>query len=124
MKRFIPIATILLVWTAAVSSAAIPAASESSFEYAFHSLVAPDQKGLNVEIFPNPVTEGRLTVQSDKPIISVQILNITGKLVYAQDFKSGTSMVEIELDKVDKGIYLVRVNFPEQVSHTEKIMVR
>jgi hypothetical protein len=124
MKRMIPLAAMLFWSTASFSSAAIPAAHESKFDYAFHSLVAPDQKGLNVEIFPNPVTEGRLTVQSEKPILSVQILNITGKLVYAQEFKNGTNLVEIELDKVDKGIYLVRVNFPELVSHTEKIMVR
>jgi hypothetical protein len=77
-----------------------------------------------VELYPNPITEGRLTITASDDISSVQILNITGKVVFNQEFDSNTNRVDLELDKLEKGIYLVRINFPGKLSRTEKVMIK
>ncbi|NTV84473.1 MAG: T9SS type A sorting domain-containing protein [Bacteroidales bacterium] len=83
-----------------------------------------DQPEKEVEIFPNPVTEGRLTLTTSENIKTVQILNITGKMVFSQDYPPGTLSATIELDKPEKGIYLVRIGFADKTTHTEKIMIK
>jgi hypothetical protein len=107
MKKLLPLAAILLLWAAAVNG------TED-----------PEQPERKIEIFPNPVTQGRLTITSSEDIRSVHILNIAGKTVFTQDYEPNTGSVVIELDKLEKGIYLVRIGFANEISHTEKIMIK
>jgi hypothetical protein len=51
-------------------------------------------------------------------------LNITGKIVFSQEFQPNTTMVDLQLDKLEKGIYLVRIGFTGKETHTEKVMVK
>ena len=51
-------------------------------------------------------------------------MNITGKVVFSQVYPSGSSSEVIELNKLEKGIYLVRIGFAGKENHTEKIMIK
>ncbi len=73
-----------------------------------------DQLVREIELYPNPITDGHLTITSSESIQSVQILNITGKIVFNQEFQPNTNTVDLELDKLEKGIYLVRIGFIRQ----------
>jgi hypothetical protein len=124
MKNLIPLTAILFFLVSSVYGNSDPASSIRTGEYGFYSYLGPEQPERSIELFPNPVTEGRLTVSSSDNILSVQILNITGKVIFHQEYQPNTTTVEIELDKQEKGIYLVRINFANKEIHTEKIMIK
>lgn len=88
------------------------------------SFQSQEEPELKVEIYPNPLTEGRLTVKANEQILSIQVLNITGEIVLNTEYQPGTYDVVLELNQAEKGLYLVRVNFDNKVIHTEKIMVK
>jgi hypothetical protein len=124
MKYFLPLTAIFLFWFASVSGDILLSFSPISKDYKYLILSVADQPDYKVEIYPNPVTEGRLTINTKSNIQSVQILNITGKIVFNQEYQPNTSSVSIELNKMEKGIYLVRINFSTKENHTEKIMIK
>ena len=124
MKKSIPLTAILFLWAASAIAIDLVPFSESHSSFPFVNSERADQPEKEVEIFPNPVTEGRITITSPEGILSVQVLNITGKMVLNQDYQPNTNSVVVELDKMEKGIYLVRIVFPGKVTHTEKIMIR
>ncbi len=123
MKKCIPLTVILFLWAASAIAMDMPPYSAAhSYPYAITERAGQPER--DVEIFPNPVTEGRVTITSSESILSVQVLNITGKMVLNQDYQPNTNSVVLELDKMEKGIYLVRIVFPGKVTHTEKIMIK
>jgi hypothetical protein len=124
MKKLIPLTAILFLWATSAIGSDLPPFSEHHSSSPFYASARIDQPERDIEIFPNPVTEGRITITSSENILSVQILNITGKMVFSQEYEPNTSSVVIELDKLEKGIYLVRIGFTGKVSYTEKIMIK
>lgn len=124
MKKLLLFTTFLLYWATAAFADNPSYLSDHSGYTTLQVLQSYDQPEKEIEIFPNPVTEGRLTLTTSENIKNVQILNITGKMVYSQDYPPGTLTVTVELDKPEKGIYLVRIGFTDNTTHTEKIMVK
>ena len=69
-------------------------------------------------VFPNPVLVGEiLTVDSEKHILSVQILDVQGKEVFQE---AGSSVTV--LHSLQAGIYFLRVNF-EEGSRYKKLLI-
>jgi hypothetical protein len=124
MKKLIPLAAILFLWATSLIASDLPPFTESLDPFLFTFTESDGQPERDIEIFPNPVTEGRVTITSSESILSVQILNITGKMVLSQEYEPNTNSVVVELDKLEKGIYLVRIGFAGKVTHTEKIMIK
>ena len=124
MKKLLPLFAMLFLWAAAMTATALPAASELNSISRTYFQPGQDQLVRDIELYPNPVTNGHLTINSSESIQSVQILNITGKMVFNQEFQPNTNTVDLELDKLEKGIYLVRIGFIGKESHTEKVMVK
>ncbi len=124
MKKLLPLTVILVLWAASAVGNKAPALPGNPFSMPVYRLEMGDQPEKDIEIYPNPVTEGRLTITTTESILTVQILNITGKMVFSQEYQPNTSSVVVELDKMEKGIYLVRVGFTDKTSYTEKIMIK
>jgi hypothetical protein len=124
MKKIIPLAAIFVLWATSVIGSDLPPYAESHPSYPFYAIESFDQPEREIELFPNPVTSGRLTIKSAESFRSIQILNITGEIVFNQEYSSGSTSEVIELDKLEKGIYLVRIGFTGKVNHTEKIMIK
>jgi len=124
MKRFLPLFAILFLWAALVTANGLPAVDEMNSISRTYFQPGQDQPAREIELYPNPITDGRLTISSSESIQSVQILNITGKIVFNQEFQPNTNTVDLELDKLEKGIYLVRIGFIGKEIHTEKVMVK
>ena len=74
----------------------------------------------STKVYPNPCNE-ILTVSSENPIESVQILNMTGKLVLEKR-KLGKNST-LHLQDLPSGMYIVRIN-DEKSSRHQKIMKR
>jgi hypothetical protein len=124
MKKFIPLAAICLLWAASVMGSELPPYGQTHSDSPFYTTPGAGQSDRAIEIFPNPVTEGRITIKSDEGFRSVQIMNITGEIVFNREYPMGSTTEVIELDKLEKGIYLVRIGFTGKVNHTEKIMIK
>jgi hypothetical protein len=83
-------------------------------------------KNENLKIYPNP-SDGIFTIELNKTEsnkVSIEILDITGKLVYINDYPvMGTLKEIIDLQNLNKGMYFLRVKEEEKIS-TVKIIFR
>ncbi len=69
----------------------------------------PDNKLASFKLYPNPTT-GELTVESGKSSIGkLEIVTLTGELVFVQDFGKQT-IAHISITNWPKGIYFIRTN--------------
>lgn len=81
----------------------------------------------SIVVYPNPVIHNFLNVQFDLSNASaVQILlyDLNGQIVLnnaSQEFEIGKHKQVLDLTKLPKGVYVVKVNTPEK-SHTQKII--
>lgn len=124
MKRILPLAAIFICWAATAMGSEFPPYGNTHPVAPFFAGFSQEQPEKTVEIFPNPVYEGRITIKSEESFRSVQVMNITGELVVNREYPLGTQTEVIELENLEKGIYLVRIGFEGKVTHTEKIMVK
>ena len=76
----------------------------------------------NVTIYPVPVRENNFTVRTDKEISSIKVTNIIGQDIYKNRF-SNIQTVQIVLDNIKRGMYLVTIQFADGTRVVKKIMV-
>jgi hypothetical protein len=119
MKKSLLLSAFLFLWAAAFSSDVAP----YSLAHEFSTLFL-EQTESGIIMYPNPVTEGILTIKSGESFHSIQILNITGEIVFNQDYPSGSNQEVLEITKLEKGMYLVRIGFAGRANHTAKIIVK
>lgn len=78
----------------------------------------------NVQIYPNPVTENKISVRSAVDIRSVEIYNILGKLILRDnEITENRQEREIYLDNIPDGVYLLKVTLTNGQRFTEKILL-
>jgi hypothetical protein len=121
MKKWLPLLFLMFFWANAIAGM-LPPYSESYSVNAF--FLEESQPNRNIEVYPNPMTEGILTIRSEETFYAIQILDITGKIVFNQDYPAGTVSETVELTRLDKGMYLVRVIFSNNTTQTGKLIVK
>ena len=124
MKKLYLLTAIITVHACILTHAAEPVFPEAILQAGAIYAQTPEDPEKKIEVFPNPMTEGILNLKTEAQMLSVQILNITGKIVYNQEYQPGTYSAVLELSKLEKGIYLIRINFSDKDVHTEKLMVK
>jgi len=73
-------------------------------------------------IYPNPVKNGVFTIENNKNNTSVEIYDISGRLIKAaQKLDKGAN--KISIDGIKKGVYLVKINTDGSTIVTKKIIV-
>ncbi len=80
--------------------------------------------GQNVVIQPNPVTNGRFTVQAPQPLTSVEIVTIVGQSVFHQDFSAPQREALVVFNTMPSGVYLVQVKYGNDQSVSKKIIIQ
>jgi len=114
---------VFFLWAGVAFASELPPYSELySFSPFYIQQPQPADKG--IQMYPNPVTEGRLTIKSEESFHLIQILNITGEIVFSQEYPAGTNSEVIELTNLEKGMYLVRIGFAGKANHTGKIIIK
>lgn len=73
------------------------------------------QKRNNLSIYPNP-TKGEINIKTDKKIKSSTVLDLSGKVLLQ------TSSEKANISSFTKGTYLLKVEFADGTSKTEKII--
>ncbi|UKB84141.1 T9SS type A sorting domain-containing protein [Chryseobacterium sp. MEBOG06] len=69
----------------------------------------------NVALYPNP-TQGEVSIKTDKKIKSTSIVDMTGKTV------NSTNSEKADLSSLPKGNYLLKVDFSDGTTTTEKVI--
>lgn len=77
----------------------------------------------DISIYPNPVINNTVTITAETDFNEIEILNIVGRIVYQKRFKPATAKATLNLQDLNKGIYVIRVNFDNNSLITEKIMI-
>jgi hypothetical protein len=108
MKLFSYIALFLILWAG------------TGTLYGNNSLPDNTNPG-EVIIYPNPVSDGAITLKSDQKIERVEILNILGQIVQTEDLNS-VYLYKMNLE-LQSGIYLIRVIFTNNSYSTKRIRV-
>ncbi len=82
-----------------------------------------EEKPATLKVFPNPVVDGTLSIDSDNTIEKIEILSIVGQVVYIQELEPSNS-VRLFLNNIKSGVYLVKVSFVDNTSDTKRIWVK
>lgn len=77
-------------------------------------------KNIDVKLYPNP-SSGIFHIKCDN-IRSIEIINISGKLVYSKSFEGIISNININLRDYSKGIYLINI-YTDQGLINKKIII-
>jgi len=77
----------------------------------------------NTKIFPVPVTNNRFTITSDKAFVFVRLTNIIGQETTRERYNYPRNRAEISFSDVQKGIYLVTIQFEDKTRTVKKILI-
>jgi hypothetical protein len=124
MKKNILLSVLLILWASSAMASDLPPYGSTYSLNPFYFEQESLQNDREIVMYPNPVTEGRLTIKSEESFNSIQILNITGEIVFSQEYPMGSTLEVLELNKLEKGMYLVRIGFEGKTNHTAKIIVK
>ncbi|SMO53301.1 Por secretion system C-terminal sorting domain-containing protein [Chryseobacterium rhizoplanae] len=72
-------------------------------------------KADNISVYPNP-TKGEISIKTDKKIKSTSVIDVSGKTLSTNN--SGTP----DISSLPKGVYLLKVDFSDGTSKTEKVI--
>ena len=78
---------------------------------------------ITFDIFPNPNGIGSLQIEAEKAIQKVEIFNIVGQNIQTEQFNGNSDNTNIDLTKVESGIYLVKVHFANNHFSLRKLIV-
>jgi hypothetical protein len=79
-----------------------------------------------VSIYPNPSTG---QVHFDYPdheegVLSIQLMDLSGKLVYSYDSQSESNGERVDLSAVKKGMYMARISIDGVYVETQKLLLK
>ncbi len=124
MKKFFPAIMIMLLLTLLKFNASIA----SLFEISNPGSDVVNMDGtlpeLIVSVYPNPVTDNKINIIASQNIKSIKILTIVGSAIFDEKYEAGITSVELNLDKVSRGLYLLKLEFNKDKFYTEKIMIK
>ncbi len=124
MKKLFPVIMIILLLTSMRFDISIARLTENHNDEVVLFTGGIDTHSLKVEVYPNPVENNRINIMANQDIRSVKILNVLGSVVFNEQYDEGTNNVQLDLNKLNKGLYLLKIEFAGEETYTEKIMVK
>lgn len=77
----------------------------------------------NLNIYPNPVVSDHFTFESNAPVKSAHMFDITGKEIYNEIYANPVKATNVKLGSRVSGVYLIKVVFSDNSSITKKILI-
>lgn len=77
-----------------------------------------------IKLYPNPVIDGVLKVHTNHNIRHIEIINVIGQTIQKEINEELSTDMAIELESMQRGMYLVRVTFENKKSIIKKILVK
>lgn len=75
------------------------------------------------KMYPNPLSYGNLTVEAGEMIQRVEVYNLMGQNVYNEVIDQSSDKVEINMNRINAGMYLVNIVFSENQISIQKLIV-
>ncbi len=116
---------ILLIMTSVLASGQTNAGNNTTeaVEAKEINITDPEDEDANTKIFPVPVINNRFTISSDKEFIFVRLTNIIGQETTREKFSNPRKRAEISFPEVQKGIYLVIIQYEDRTRTVKKILI-
>jgi len=124
MKKILPILVFVLLLTSMKFNASIARLFEGNnpdLEFVDMNASVPE---LVVSVYPNPVVDNKVNIITSENIKSIKILTIVGSVIFNEEYQAGITSVQLDLDKLSKGLYLLKLEFDKEKTYTEKIMIK
>ena len=119
MKRFLNICLLVIL---PILFFAMPSYSQG------YSYEKPELKFMSeseVTIYPNPVTDNKFFVKSEKAVKSVEVLNVIGQSFAKVVNTTGIPYnILVKLPDCDNGLYMVKITFKDNSKMIKKILVK
>ena len=61
----------------------------------------------SLKIYPNPVTNGNISINADNTIVSAQLFSLNG--IKLNEFKTSSSSLSVPMDKLKTGAYILKI---------------
>jgi hypothetical protein len=82
------------------------------------------ERSMVVSLYPNPVVNGNvLTINTEKEINKIQVLNIVGQLMRVEGEIQVTN-AKVSINDLKKGIYIIKILFVDNSSSTTRLWVK
>ncbi len=75
-----------------------------------------------VILFPNPATKGLISIQSEKEIVRIELLNIVGHRILTYRPEPSNN-VRLDISNLNTGIYLVKIFFTDNTNNIKRFWV-
>lgn len=75
------------------------------------------------KMYPNPLSTDNLTIEAEEMIQRVEVYNLMGQNVYTETVGQSSDKVEINLNRINTGMYLVNIVFSENQISIQKLIV-
>lgn len=85
--------------------------------------VATDKQQIEIQLFPNPVTNGELTIHANLDIDEIQIVNILGQPVFEEKMIQNEN-IRLDISHLEKGIFLVQIKLNNGETKTTRVLVK
>ncbi len=77
-----------------------------------------------VQLFPNPVTNGFFVLSANKPVLGYTITNSAGQIIRNHSARLNQLSTKIYINDDTTGMLLIRIKFSDTEYKTEKVFVR
>lgn len=79
----------------------------------------------DILIYPNPVINNNFYIKSKQIIKSIELMNVLGRNVKTIHNETGIAYnIHVELDNVDKGMYMLRLTFANKKIIIKRIVLQ
>lgn len=85
--------------------------------------IGDNSLNVNVTLFPNPVTNGEVNIESEKNMTAVELINTLGQTIIRENLQSSTKNYSLNLNTINNGVYFVKVTFKDKNSLIRKIVI-
>lgn len=85
-----------------------------------------DENNLTLElrVYPNPSTDGKVTIEfNNQEISEIRLTNITGKEVFLKKFQFAENKKQIQFNDIPNGLYILRIKTSDQKQVMKKLML-
>jgi len=124
MKKLVPVLIMLILLTSMRFNTSLARLLDDHNRAAELVELNAEIPDLKVNVYPNPVINNRINIAANQNMQSIKILTIVGSVVINEEYEAGITHVQLDLNQLNKGLYLLKIQFDEERTYTEKILVK
>lgn len=88
-----------------------------------NSIAYKNETAENIQAYPNPaITKLHVTLQKNYSSIIIAIKDLSGRIIFACT-KNGINAIDIDVSKLQTGMYILQLSTGHQIIHTQKIFI-